>query len=128
MTAPESSTRVVCPFVVLGIAPTLDPGRVKQAYFAMLAESPPHTDPDGFQRIRAAYETLRGEGLHRAYLYAALDLHAEVDRLGELRAERDRAAKQARAAHGPSAKLEAFRDLLGMEFEAAMRRIEPTSG
>lgn len=124
MTAHESSPSM-SPFVVLGLAPTLDPGRIKQAYFAMLAEHPPHADPDGFQRIRAAYEALHGAGLHQAYLSASLDLHAEAARLAELRAERDLAAEQARAAHEPSAKLEAFRELLGLEFEAAMRRIEP---
>src|SRR5439155_9465721 len=46
------------PFQVLGIAPTLDLGAVKRAYFAALTRHPPHADPEGFRRLRAAYEPL----------------------------------------------------------------------
>ena len=35
------------PFAVLGIAPTLDLGAVKRAYFAALPRHPPHADPAG---------------------------------------------------------------------------------
>ena len=36
-----------------------DPAAIKQAYRRALAEHPPDTDPDGFRRIRDAYELLR---------------------------------------------------------------------
>ncbi|MDX2029180.1 MAG: J domain-containing protein [Blastocatellia bacterium] len=38
---------------------------VKQAYFALIREHSPETDPEGFKRIRAAYERLRA-GRERA--------------------------------------------------------------
>ncbi len=47
------------PFAVLGIAPTLDLGAVKRAYFAALPRHPPHADPAGFARLRAAYDALQ---------------------------------------------------------------------
>lgn len=59
------------PFAVLGIAPTLDPAVVKRGYFAALTRHPPHVDPEGFRRIREAYEVLRGDGLRAAHLAAA---------------------------------------------------------
>ena len=69
------------PFRVLGIAPTLDLGAVKRAYFAALAKHPPHADPDGFRRLRAAYEPLlTAEGLRAAFVLAPPDLPAELAR------------------------------------------------
>jgi curved DNA-binding protein CbpA len=38
---------------------------IKQAYFALIREHSPETDPEGFKRIRAAYESLRA-GRERA--------------------------------------------------------------
>lgn len=67
------------PFEVLALAPTLDRGQVKRAYFIALARHPPHGDPEGFQRVRAAYELLsRPGGLEAAYAAAPLDLEAEL--------------------------------------------------
>jgi curved DNA-binding protein CbpA len=72
------------PFVTLGIAPTLDSALVKRAYFTALAEHPPHRDPDGFARVRAAYEALSSPGsLAAAYLASPLDLEAELARYRE---------------------------------------------
>ncbi len=69
------------PFVVLGIAPTLDAAVVKKAYFGALAAHPPHRDPEGFARLRAAYEALSTPGaLAAAYLASPLDLDAELVR------------------------------------------------
>lgn len=45
-------------FVVLGIAPTIDVSLIKRAYFAALAKTPPHVDPEGFRRLRKAYDEL----------------------------------------------------------------------
>lgn len=67
------------PFAVLALAPTLDGAQVKRAYFAALARHPPHGDPAGFQRVRAAYELLsRPGGLQAAYASAPLDIEAEL--------------------------------------------------
>lgn len=67
------------PFAVLGLDPTLELGRVKRAYFAKLGEHSPHADPEGFRRVRAAYEALCAPGgLQRAYASAPLDVASMV--------------------------------------------------
>ncbi len=68
------------PFAVLEIAPTLDPAQVKRAYFAGLQKHPPHADPEGFRRLRTAYETLTFPGaLPLAFIAAPFDTAAELD-------------------------------------------------
>lgn len=47
------------PFAVLGLDDTADDAAVRAAYLRALQTSPPDRDPEGFQRIRAAYEALR---------------------------------------------------------------------
>jgi curved DNA-binding protein CbpA len=72
------------PFRVLGIAPTLDLGAIKRAYFNALTKHPPHSDPDGFKRIRAAYEALGSRGEMASYiLRSAIDVDAELALLRE---------------------------------------------
>lgn len=67
------------PFSVLEIAPTLDGGQVKRAYFRLLAKHPPHQDPEGFRRLRQAYEELtRPGGQAVAYLRAPVDVASEL--------------------------------------------------
>jgi hypothetical protein len=62
------------PFLVLGIAPTLDRQAIKRAYFAQLAKSPPHADPVAFRRLRTAYESLQSpQALQLAWLSAPID-------------------------------------------------------
>jgi hypothetical protein len=92
------------PFAILGISPTLDAPAIKRGYFAALHEHPPHSDPDGFRRVRQAYEELtRAGGAIAAYMTsppeianALLELDAgigeEIGRLGETDAVRQRAA------------------------------------
>ena len=46
------------PFAELRLTPTLDLAAIKRAYFAALKRSPPHADPEGFKRVRTAYEDL----------------------------------------------------------------------
>jgi hypothetical protein len=43
---------------ILGIAPTQDPREIKRAYSRALRIYHPEKDPEGFQRLRAAYERL----------------------------------------------------------------------
>ena len=65
------------PFAVLGIAPTVDLGAIKRAYFAALPRHPPHADPAGFARLRAAYDALQTPtGRATRILSAPLDLDA----------------------------------------------------
>lgn len=67
------------PFTVLGTAPTLDAAVVKRAWFAALQRHPPHSDPEGFRRIRDAYEALTGPGrLEVAWANAPVDVDAEL--------------------------------------------------
>jgi curved DNA-binding protein CbpA len=63
------------PFALLGMAPTMELVAVKRAYFEALARHPPHQDPEGFQRVRAAYEALTRPGaLAAAYLASPVDV------------------------------------------------------
>jgi hypothetical protein len=97
-----SEDRVIeSPFAVLGIAPTLDPGVVKRAWFVALQQHPPHSDPTGFRRVRDAYEALTGPGrLELAWSTAPIDLDAALATLnarleGELAAARVEASRAA---------------------------------
>jgi hypothetical protein len=47
------------PFATLGVSPDADPDAVRDAYRAALRAHPPERDPEGFKRLRAAYEVLR---------------------------------------------------------------------
>ena len=47
------------PYDTLGLAPTATEAEIKQTYFTLVREHPPERDPEGFKRIRAAYEKLR---------------------------------------------------------------------
>ena len=79
MSPPSSS---LDPFRVLGLEPTLEPARVKRAYFAAVARTPPYRDAEAFARVRAAYETLvRPGGLEAAFLAAPLVASGELSAL-----------------------------------------------
>ncbi len=47
------------PFSVLGVDVQADEAAVRDAYRAALRFHPPERDPEGFKRLRAAYEALR---------------------------------------------------------------------
>ncbi len=65
------------PFVVLGLAPTLDEVEVRRGYFAAVKRHPPHRDADAFRRVRAAYESLATPaGRAAAMLTAPIDVDA----------------------------------------------------
>jgi curved DNA-binding protein CbpA len=106
MATPDAS-----PFAVLDIAPTRDAAAIKRAYFTALAAHPPHRDPDGFKRIRSAYEALGAPGGAWAALLAEpLDIEAEARRCRErfdadlARAGQERADSEARASQAAACK------------------------
>ncbi len=47
------------PFAILGIDETATDEAIREAYMAAIRTSPPDRDPEGFRRIREAYEQLR---------------------------------------------------------------------
>src|SRR5437762_2662858 len=47
------------PYKVLGLERDASEAEIKRAYFTLVREHPPERDPDGFKRIRAAYEQLK---------------------------------------------------------------------
>ena len=60
MTHPDPAPLALAdPYAELGLAPTATEADIKRAYFAQVRAHPPETDPQGFKRIRAAYERLR---------------------------------------------------------------------
>ncbi|MEW6208802.1 MAG: DnaJ domain-containing protein [Acidobacteriota bacterium] len=50
------------PYKTLGVESNATEAEIKQAYFALVRAHPPESDPQGFKRIRAAYEKLRSRG------------------------------------------------------------------
>lgn len=55
------------PLEILGLGANATPTDVKRAYFELLPQYPPERDPDGFRRLRDAYDALRRPGgLERA--------------------------------------------------------------
>lgn len=50
------------PYEVLEIDDGADAGEVRHAYLEAVRRHPPDRDPEGFQRVREAYETLRDPG------------------------------------------------------------------
>ena len=49
------------PWIILGIEKTDDKDLVKKAYMQMVAKHNPEDDPEGFQKVRAAYENALAE-------------------------------------------------------------------
>ena len=70
------------PFVILGIAPTDSLAKIKLAYFAALKLHPPQSDPEGFRRLRTAYDRLmKPAGLAATLLTGTFDAKREYQRL-----------------------------------------------
>ena len=121
------------PFVVLGIAPTLDAAAVKRAYFAQLAKHPPHKDPEGFRQLRAVYEKMLRPGeLALAYASSPVDGDAELQLLerwfAEVRANTPvEAPDAASAAEWGQRFFDTLSALTWAEANAAYRKLEMTS-
>jgi hypothetical protein len=92
-------------FAILDIAPTRELGVVKRAYFAALTRHPPHADPEGFRRVRDAYERLSTPlALAAAFASAPLELEALAT---DYRARFDARLAAAARAHAEAASVEA---------------------
>jgi len=48
------------PYLILGIATDADDDAIHQAYLAAVRACPPEVDPQGFEAVRSAYESIRG--------------------------------------------------------------------
>lgn len=96
------------PFAVLGCAPTLDLAAIKRAYYLALPKCPPHADPEGFRRLRAAYEELlQSERRASRYMEASLSASALLaEYRGRFDAKLD-AARTAASAGAQDAELNA---------------------
>jgi curved DNA-binding protein CbpA len=90
------------PFDVLGLAPTLDAGAIKRAYFAAVTRTPPHGDAEAFRRVREAYETLASaDGRAASFLRSpAASLGPRLEALEARVAEAARAAAAKREETG----------------------------
>jgi hypothetical protein len=117
-----------CPFQVMGIVPTLDLAEVKRAYFAGLAKHPPHQDPEGFRRLRAAYEalTLRG-GLALACARSPIDVGTWMTAWNDrFAAPLARAAEDANRSESAATQLAAFIETTSrLSFAEARRASAP---
>jgi hypothetical protein len=100
------------PFAVLGIPATLDLGQVKRAWFRALSRHPPHQDPDGFRRLRAAYEQLtRPGGLAMAFAASPIDTAAALAQWNQrFEAAVAEAAEQARSSEADALVIARFVD------------------
>lgn len=54
-------------YQVLDLPPTASPEDIRRAYYQMVRKYPPEKDPERFQQIRRAYETLSDEKARREY-------------------------------------------------------------
>ncbi len=70
------------PYKTLGVERDATEAQIKQAYFALIRQHSPEHDPEGFKRIRSAYEKLRA-GSERAQT----DLFLIDERFSELKPE-----------------------------------------
>ena len=69
-------------YKVLGVNADASPEEIKRAYFRLIRQHTPDRDPEEFQKIRRAYETLRdGEAQEREE--KALNLEIPSDPMGE---------------------------------------------
>lgn len=67
------------PYQILGVDRNASEAQIKAAYFAKVRQHPPERDPEGFKRIRAAYEQLRsGDERAKTDLFT-LDATATLD-------------------------------------------------
>lgn len=68
------------PYTVLGIPKNASPEEVKKAYFSLIRKHSPERDPQGFKRIRLAYDSLRdADKRSQTDLFLFNDSYGEFD-------------------------------------------------
>ena len=67
------------PYALLDLPPDADAAALKAAYHRQLRRFPAHSHPEEFQRIRAAYDSLRAAGANRDDPLQPGPLRAELD-------------------------------------------------
>lgn len=111
------------PYEVLGLEPTLDRATIKRAYFTLLPRHAPHADPEGFRRLRNAYELLTGPELTAAWSSAKINVERELAALDAELRERIEQAKHERArVEARRSAIASFEALLRLDLSAAKRR------
>ncbi|KIG16178.1 hypothetical protein DB30_04896 [Enhygromyxa salina] len=116
------------PFRVLGLEPTLERAAIKRAYFGLLRHHSPHADPEGFRRIRDAYEQLSGDGLAAAWSVAELDLERELQAIEAELSVRIAAMQAAvRTLEAERRTVTGFTAILSLTLDDAVARCEPPS-
>jgi hypothetical protein len=114
------------PFAILGIAPTLELSAVKRAWFSALPGHPPETDPEGFRRLRNAYEQLSTPGqLAVAFAAAPVDFPT-VERAWAERFDGciDACAREVGQKQSPAVAVQQFIDrFAGQTWDEALRTI-----
>lgn len=71
------------PFEILDIEESADDEQIKKAYLAKVRQHPPERDPEGFRRVRAAYEAIKSRKARMAYRlfhHGAPDVHVLADK------------------------------------------------
>ncbi len=54
-------------YELLGVSPTAASGEIRRAFYRLVRKHPPEKDPEGYQKIRGAYETLSDEKAREEY-------------------------------------------------------------
>ena len=52
---------MLTPYLILGLAPDASGGDIRRRYLQLVREHPPGREPERFQKITAAYESLKDE-------------------------------------------------------------------
>ncbi len=94
-------------YSTLGVERTADARAIKKAYFALVRVHSPEADPEGFQRLRVAYETLSDPEQRDRYDHAERSFSELGDAIGARLRAIDEAAKE----EPPEAILERLRVL-----------------
>ncbi len=69
------------PWAVLGVAQDAGDEAIRAAYLGALKEHPPDADPEGFERVRDAWEVLRDPCRRTARVLLAADPEAPLESL-----------------------------------------------
>lgn len=101
------------PLELLGLGADATAADVKRAYFGLLPRYPPERDPDGFRRLREAYDALRRPGgLERAAAGRGFSREAALAELDARLAPLQAAAVSALASAAAEKELDARLDHL----------------